>query len=128
MLLSFIALHDLIRTCSRINEEYKDKAGKCKLDVYALRYGWKGNTTTEVLEIEEDDEENDVIKPPWLEGAGIAHVLLLKDLLGRLLEEADSFKEAAFIIANICSLQVASASEPLKEHQDGCDFIRDSLL
>jgi len=128
MLLSFVALHDLARTCSRINEEYKDKAGKCKLDVYALRYGWKGNTTTEVLEIEEDDEENDVIKPPWPEGSGIAHVLPLKDPLGRLLEEADSFKEAAFIIANICSLQVASASEPLKEHQDGCDFIRDSLL
>ena len=39
MLLSFIALYDLIRTCSRINEEYKDKAGKYKLDVYTLRYG-----------------------------------------------------------------------------------------
>ena len=88
----------------------------------------KGNTTTEVLEIEEDDEENDGIKPPWPKGSGIAHVLPLKDPLGRLLEEADSFKEAAFIIANICSLQVASVSEPLKEHQDGCDFIRDSLL
>ena len=100
MLLSFIALYDLIRTCSRINEEYKDKAGKYKLDVYTLRYGQKGNTITEVLEIEEDD----VIKPPWPEGFGIAHVLLLKDLLGRLLKEADSFKEAAFIIINIYSL------------------------
>jgi hypothetical protein len=128
MLLSLVALHDLARTCSRINEEYKDKAGKCKLDVYALRYGWKGNTTTEVLEIEEYDEENDAIKRSWPEGSGVAHVLPLKDPLGRLLEEADSFKEAAFIIANICSLQVASVSKPLKEQQDGCDFIRDSLL
>jgi len=52
----------------------------------------------------------------------------MKDPLGRLLEEADSFKEAVFIIVNICSLQVASVSELLKEYQDGCDFIRDSLL
>jgi len=33
-------------------------------DVYTLQYGWKGNTTTEVFEIEEGDEENDGIKPP----------------------------------------------------------------
>lgn len=127
MVLSLFALHDLAMTCSRLHEEYKDKTGKCKLDVCALRYGWKGNTTTEVLEIEEGNEENDGTKPPWPKGSGIAHVLPLKDPLGRLLEEANSFKEAAFIIANICSLQVASVSEPLKEYQDGCDFIRDSL-
>ncbi|KAH7418741.1 hypothetical protein BKA64DRAFT_655105 [Cadophora sp. MPI-SDFR-AT-0126] len=127
MLLSLVALHDLARACSRINEEYKDKTGKCKLDVYALRYGWEGNTTTEVLEIEEDDEDNARSKP-WPKGSGIAHVLPLKDPLGRLLEEANSFKEAAFIIANICSLQIASVSEPSKEYQDGCDFISDSLL
>jgi hypothetical protein len=42
MLLSIIALYNLARTCSRINKEYKDKAGKYKLDVYALWYGWKG--------------------------------------------------------------------------------------
>lgn len=124
MLLSLVALHDLARACSRNSEEYKDKAGKCKLEVHALRYGWKGNTTTEMLEIEENDE----IKPPWPVGSGIAHVLPLKDPLGRLLEEADSFKEAAFVIASICSLQVACVSGPLKEHQDGCDFISDSLL
>jgi hypothetical protein len=131
MLLSLIALHDLARACSRTNEEYKDKAGKCKLDVYALRYGWKGNTTTEVLEIEEGDEGNNEINRSWPEGSGIAHVLPLKDPLGRLLEEANTFKEAAYIIASICSLQVASISErtePMKEHQDGCHFISDSLL
>ncbi|KAH6667736.1 hypothetical protein B0J14DRAFT_658519 [Halenospora varia] len=124
MLLSLVALHDLARACSLNNEEYKDKAGKCKLEVYALRYGWEGNTTTEILEI----EENDKIKPPWPVGSGIAHVLPLKDPLGRLLEEVESFKEAAFVIASICSLQVACVSGPLKEYQDGCDFITDSLL
>jgi hypothetical protein len=104
MLLSIVALYDLARTCSRINKEYKDKAGKYKLNIYTLWYGWKGNTTTKVLEIKEDDEENNRIKPPWPKGSGIAYMLLLKDPLGRLLEEADSFKEAAFIIVNICSL------------------------
>jgi hypothetical protein len=57
-----------------------------------------------VLEIKEDNKENNRIKPPWPKGSGIAHILLLKDPLRRLLEEADSFKEAAFIITNIYSL------------------------
>jgi len=132
LLLSLIVLHDLAKACYAISikEEYKDKAGKCKLDVYALRYGWKGNTTTEVLKVveEDEDEENNGINLPWPEGSGIAHVLPLKDPLGRLLEEVNSFKEAAHIIANICSLQVASVSEPLKEYKDGCDFISSSMI
>ena len=36
MLLSFIALYNLTRTYSYINEEYKDKTSKYKLNVYAL--------------------------------------------------------------------------------------------
>jgi hypothetical protein len=99
MLLGFVALHDLARACSRNIEEYKDKAGKYKLELYAPRSGWPGNTTTKELEI----EENYKIKP-WPKGSGIAHVLLLKDPLGRLLEEVDSFKEAVVIIVSICSL------------------------
>jgi hypothetical protein len=57
-----------------------------------------------VLEIKEDDKKNNRIKPPWPKGSGIAYILLLKDPLGCLLEEADSFKEAVFIIINIYSL------------------------
>jgi hypothetical protein len=57
-----------------------------------------------VLKIKEDNKENNRIKPPWPKGSNITYVLLLKDLLRRLLEEADSFKETAFIIINIYSL------------------------
>jgi len=35
MLLGFVALHDLARACSRNIKEYKDKASKCKLELYA---------------------------------------------------------------------------------------------
>lgn len=104
MLLSLITLYNLTRTYSRINEEYKDKASKYKLDIYALQYSQKGNTTTKVLEIKEGNKENDKIKLPQLKGSSIAHVLLLKDLLGCLLEEVNNFKEAIFIIINIYSL------------------------
>ncbi|KAG9242056.1 hypothetical protein BJ878DRAFT_577723 [Calycina marina] len=128
LLLGLFALHDLARACSRIHEDYKDNAGKCKLDVYALRYGWKGNTTTETLEIETDSEDDDGTKLPCPEGSGIAHVPLLKHTLGRLLEEADSFKEAAVIIANICFLHFASNSEPFEEHTEGCEFLSHGLL
>jgi hypothetical protein len=123
MLLSLVALHDLAKVCFRNHEKYKDKDGKCKLEVYASRSGWLGNTTTEALEIEENNE----IKS-WPEGSAIAHVLLLKDPLGRLLEKADSFNEAAVIIASICSLQFDCVSDPLKKHLDGCKFLSDSLL
>jgi hypothetical protein len=42
MLLSIVALYNLTKTYSYINKEYKNKASKYKLNVYALRYGWKG--------------------------------------------------------------------------------------
>jgi len=35
MLLGFVALHDLTRACSYNIKEYKDKASKCKLELYA---------------------------------------------------------------------------------------------
>jgi hypothetical protein len=57
-----------------------------------------------VLKIKEYNKENDIIKRSWPKRSGVAYVLLLKDPLERLLEEVDSFKEAVFIIANICSL------------------------
>jgi hypothetical protein len=54
-------------------------------------------------------------------------VLLLKDPLGRLLDEADSFNDAASIIAHICSLQVACISNLLQDLLRGYEFIRSSL-
>ena len=61
-------------------------------------------------------------------GSSIAHILLLKDPLGRLLDKVDSFKEAANIIARICSLRVACFSNLLEDHLRGYKFISDSLL
>ncbi|KAH8674830.1 hypothetical protein BGZ60DRAFT_429799 [Tricladium varicosporioides] len=123
LFLSLVALHDLAVACVYNKEKYKDLTGKCKLDVYALRYGWEGNTITEVLEI----EENGVIKSLWPIGSGVAHVLPLKDPLGRILEEAESFGEAAFHMINICSLQIDCFSESLKEYREGYNFFRDNL-
>jgi hypothetical protein len=50
------------------------------------------------------------------------------DPLGRLLEEVDSFKKAAVIIADICSLQVGCILESSGECLDGYKFIEDSLM
>ena len=126
MLLSFTALHDLAKACSRNKEEYRGGDGKCKLQIHALRYGWLGNTTTEVLEFEEETDEKVEYKI-WPKGSGIAHVLLLKDPLGRLLDEADSFNAAASVIAHICSLQVACVSSSSQDLLRGYEFIRSGL-
>jgi hypothetical protein len=126
MLLSFTALHDLAKACYRNTEEYRDENGKCKLKVHALRHGWLGNTTTEILEFEEEIEEKVEYKISP-KGSGIAHVLLLKDPLGRLLDEADSFNDAASIIAHICSLQVACVSNSSQDLLRGYEFIRSGL-
>ena len=140
MLLSFVALHDLARACSRNHEEYKDEDGSWKLRVNAPLYSWSRYTTAEELEIEENNESR-----PLPEGSAIALVLKFKDPMGRLLEEADSFREAAHIIAGIGSLQIACASklseessrfnfsnpEDAKLSEDyfsGCKFIEHSLL
>jgi hypothetical protein len=126
MLLSLTALHDLAEACSYNYEEYREGNGKCKLQLHALRSGWIGNTTTEVLEFEEEIDESIQykIKP---KGSGIAHVLLLKDPLGRLLDEADSFNAAAIAVAHVCSLQVACVSSSSQDLLRGYKFIKTGL-
>jgi hypothetical protein len=103
MLLSFTTLLDFIKACYRNIKEYKDGNDKYKLKVYALRHGWLGNTITEIFEFEEETEEKLEYKIS-LKGSDIAHVLLFKDPLGRLLDEADSFNDAVSVIIHICSL------------------------
>jgi len=126
MLLSFTALLDLAKACYRNIEEYKDGNDKYKLKVHALRHGWLRNTITEILEFEEETEEKLEYKISS-KGSGITHVLLLKDPLGRLLDEADSFNDAASVIAHICSLQVACVSNSSSELLRGYEFIRSGL-
>jgi hypothetical protein len=103
MLLSFTALLDFIKACYRNIKEYRDGNDKYKLKVYALRHGWLRNTITEILEFKEETEEKLKYKISS-KGSNIAHVLRLKDPLGRLLDEADSFNNAASVITHICSL------------------------
>ncbi|KFZ18370.1 hypothetical protein V501_01262 [Pseudogymnoascus sp. VKM F-4519 (FW-2642)] len=122
MILSFAALNDLARACSQNDEEYKDEAGKCKLQVHALQHGWVRNTIAKALDIDEDNN-NSVL----LEGKGVAQVFLLKDPLGRLLEKADSFKEAAAIVSKFCFFHVACVSGTSKEHDVAYEFISNSM-
>jgi hypothetical protein len=122
MILSFAALNDLARACSQNDEEYKDDAGKCKLQVHALQHGWVRNTIAKALDIDEDNK-NSVL----LEGKGVAQVFLLKDPLGRLLEKADSFKEAAAIVSKFCFFHVACVSGTSKEHDVAYEFISNSM-
>ena len=103
MLLSFAALLDLAKAYYRNIKEYKDGNNKCKLKVHALRHSQLGNTITEILEFEEEIEEKLKYKIS-LKGFSIAYVLLLKDPLGRLLDEANSFNNATSVIAHIYSL------------------------
>ncbi|KFY04069.1 hypothetical protein O988_01011 [Pseudogymnoascus sp. VKM F-3808] len=122
MILSLVALNDLARACSQNDEEYKDEAGNCKLQVYALQHGWVRNTIAKALDID-DDSKSSVL----LEGKGVAQVFLLKDPLGRLLEKADSFKEAAAIVSKFCFFQVACISETSKKHDVAYEFISNSM-
>jgi hypothetical protein len=113
---SLIALYDLALVCSSNTERYRDNNGNCKLEVHIPQYGRFGDTTAETLEIDNKS---------WPKGSRIAHAVLLKDPLGRLLDEADSFNEAANIIARICSLRLACLSEKL--NWPGYKFISDGL-
>ncbi|OBT48432.1 hypothetical protein VE00_01423 [Pseudogymnoascus sp. WSF 3629] len=122
MILSFAALNDLARACSQNDEEYKDEAGKCKLQVYALQHGWVRNTIAKALDIDEDSKSSVL-----LEGKGVAQVFLLKDPLGRLLEKAESFKEAAAIVSKFCFFHVACVSGTSKEHDVAYEFISNSM-
>jgi hypothetical protein len=103
MLLSFTALLDLIKACYHNIKEYKDGNDKYKLKVHALRHGWLRNTITEIFEFEEETEEKLKYKISS-KGSNITQVLLLKDPLGRLLDEADSFNNTISVIIYICSL------------------------
>ena len=103
MLLSFTILLDFIKACYRNIKEYKDGNDKYKLKVHALRHGWLRNTITEILEFEEETEEKLKYKIS-LKGSNITHVLLLKDPLKRLLNEADNFNNIINIIIYIYSL------------------------
>jgi hypothetical protein len=38
----------------------------------------------------------------WPEGSGVSYIILIKDLLGALLDKADNFCEAALIIVRYC--------------------------
>ncbi|KFZ25345.1 hypothetical protein V502_00167 [Pseudogymnoascus sp. VKM F-4520 (FW-2644)] len=116
--LSFVALNDLAKACSQNDEEYKDEAGKCKLQVNALQHGWVRNTIAKALDIDEENKSS-----VFLEGKGVAQVFLLKDPLGRLLEKADSFKEAAAIVSKFCFFHVACVSGTSKEHDVAYEFI-----
>ncbi|KAL5353909.1 hypothetical protein ACLOAV_001953 [Pseudogymnoascus australis] len=122
MILSFVALNDLARACSQNDEEYKDEAGKCKLQVHALQHGWVRNTIAKALDIDEESKSSVL-----LEGKGVAEVFLLKDPLGRLLEKADSFKEAAAIVSKFCFFHVACISGTSKEHDVAYEFISNSM-
>lgn len=122
MILSFVALSDLAKACSQNDEEYKDEAGTCKLQVHALQHGWIRNTIVEALDNDEDKKSS-----VSLEGKGVAQVFLLKDPLGRLLEKADSFKEAAAIVSKFCFFHVACVSGTSKEHEVAYEFISNSM-
>jgi hypothetical protein len=98
--------------------------GRHKLELNAPRLGWSRDTTAEVLDVGEEDEIKTLHKGSPIHGLGIQ----VMDPLGRLLEEANSFKRAAVIIADICSLQVGCALESSGECLDGYKFIKDSLM
>jgi hypothetical protein len=123
-LLSFVALHDLAIACSQNLDEYMGPDGKHKLELNAPQLGWSRDTTAEVLDVGEEYEIKTLPKGSPIHGLGIQ----VMDPLGRLLEEADSFKKAAVIIADICSLQVGCALESSGECLDGYKFIEDSLM
>jgi hypothetical protein len=72
------------------------------LELNAPPLGWSRDTTAEALDVGEEDELKTLPKGSPMHGLGIQ----VMDALGRLLEEVDSFKKAAVIIADICSLQV----------------------
>ncbi|KAI9738025.1 MAG: hypothetical protein M1818_005453 [Claussenomyces sp. TS43310] len=120
--LSLIALHDFASACSRNNEEYKDQSGDYNLDLHTRWHSWAYHTTTEALEVEEDNAPK-----TWSAGSNINQVFTLQDTLGRLLEKADNFKEAALISAILCSVQLGYASTLRENHRKGYDQIIQSL-
>lgn len=117
--LATIVLYDLVMACYNNIGEYRytaesseGKVGQCKLNVLAPqperkphtpagvlepRYRWKGSTTVDTLEFEDN---------VWEEGSEITHIIQTKDALGRLLDGAENFRDAALILARLCKIQV----------------------
>lgn len=120
--LSLISLHDFAQACSRNYDEYKDEDGKCKLDVYALRSGWSSLSITDDIQTDENDEVRS-----WQQGRSVTHLLPLYDPVGRVLNDAASFQEAAIAVSKICSFQVACMSDTFNKHEDGYKFMIDSM-
>jgi hypothetical protein len=112
MLLSFTTFYNLTKACYYNTKEYRDENSKYKLKVYTFRYGWLGNTTTEILEFKEEIEEKVKYKISS-KGSSIAHILLFKDPLGYLLDKTDSFNNTTSIIIYIYSLQITCISNLL---------------
>jgi hypothetical protein len=100
MWLSFNVLHDIALACSYNHEEYKDKSGNCTLNVYALKDTWVKYTTTESIDISMGNKEDE-----YPRGTQVTDILPLYDPLGRILEKADSFQDAAHFIVQICWIQ-----------------------
>jgi hypothetical protein len=97
--LSLCALHNLALACYYcIGKEYRDDEGECVLDVCITRSGY-----TAVDEIEVDDKIN---RP----SSDIASVLDIRDPLGNLLNNSNSFREAACIVAHCCYMQASGGT------------------
>jgi hypothetical protein len=129
MVLAVLVLHDLALACAQRSDAYrftvednvlKDKVGRCKLDVHALQYGWKGNTTVDELEVGDSDNT-------WPEGSGVSHVILTKDPLGALLDKADNFYEAALIIVRHCQIRLSCDFHAIKSEWADPGFLMEHL-
>jgi hypothetical protein len=113
MRLSCFALHDLAKACFQNMEEYRDEEGNCKLNVYA-RYDWSRDTIAEALDIDSGDNGD---RPISIGSPITALKLQLQDPMGRLLDTADDFQHAAYIVAHLVSRQIACVSNPLKYYE-----------
>ena len=131
MFLSFVALHDLAAACLSNFEDYKDKDGKCNLDLNTLQAGWSRDTTAEALEVETSEALSikDGSSEPLPIGSAVSRLgIQLRDPLGRLLEKAETFIEAGIIIMKTLSFQFQFAFRPLTELMGACEFLDYSIL
>ncbi|KFY95788.1 hypothetical protein V500_02650 [Pseudogymnoascus sp. VKM F-4518 (FW-2643)] len=123
MLLSLISLHDFVQVCNSITSDYKDKDDKYKLNLHAPAEIYCGLTIASDVGIKENNKVTTL-----KQGSSLAHVLPVYDPLGRLLKEASSFKDAAITVSRICLFQVACVFNLSKKHEDGYNFISESML
>jgi hypothetical protein len=126
MHLSIAALHDLAIACLQNVDEYIDSKGIYKLQLNSPKLGWSWNTTGEEVDVGNEDKDNTL---PLAKGSSLHDLgIQVQDPLGRLLEKAGSFKEAAIIIADTCSLQIGYALKSPGERLDRDNFIEHSLM